>query len=489
MVSFAPSLLGPLPNRTFEVIDRSEWPTWEVEQLFVLVPAHRRLGHLQVVEDIAGRGVEADLPDEPMQPRTLSPSGEDRDRPDLISLRVPDGTVPWAAVGARVGRAAKPGSPLDCLVPRMAQGDLRAFVLGVVRGAHTTRAAEKAVTVRLWVGSARAKAVAEEALLVAQQVLFARDLSNEPSNRKNPQWLAHQARAVAGRGLRVRTLDESALERQGFGGVLAVGRGSAEPVNVTVLDYRGPGRGHPRVVLVGKGITFDSGGLSLKPPPSMPLMKTDMTGAAAVIGTLAAVRDLGLPLRVTGIIACAENMPGGSAMRPGDVVRQYSGRTTEVLNTDAEGRLVLADCLAYAAERFDPDFLVDIASLTGAATLGLGRQHAALYSRDRALAAALAATGSGDAVWPMPLVDEYRAAIASDVADAANTNTDPGVSAGSITAALFLEPFAAGRRWAHLDIAGAARTETDLPDCRKGATGFGVSLLTHWLARLAGRRW
>jgi leucyl aminopeptidase len=218
-------------------------------------------------------------------------------------------------------------------------------------------------------------------------------------------------------------------------------------------------------------------------------MKTDMTGAAAVMGTMAAIRDLRLPIRVVGILACAENMPSGSAMRPGDVIRHYGGRTTEILNTDAEGRLVLADCLAYAAARLDPRYLIDIASLTGSATVGLGRYHAAMYGTDNHMLGDLekAAEVGDDPVWRMPLVPDYSAGIATPIADAANSNTDPSISAGSITAALFLKPFAGNTKWAHLDIAGVARSESDRPETRRGATGYGVSLLTNWLQALSDR--
>jgi leucyl aminopeptidase len=369
---------------------------------------------------------------------------------------------------------------------------VRQLVVGILRGAYPVAPDATAVDVTIVVPSPSAAAAAREGAAIGHWVMRTRDWANEPANSKTPQWLADQAAALSGPDLDVSVWDAALLAERGFGGLTAVGTGSSRPPCLIEMNYR-PAEADrsPLVVLVGKGITFDSGGLSLKPAAGMPLMKTDMTGAAAVLGCLASLRDLGLPVRVTALVACAENMPSGAAMRPGDVVRHYGGRTTEVLNTDAEGRLVLADCLAYAAERWEPDYLVDLASLTGAATLGLGRQHAALYSDDVRLSRALqrAAAASGDAVWQMPLVADYAGAIDSDVADAANTNTDSSVSAGSITAALFLRPFAGVSRWAHLDIAGAARAEADSADSRKGATGFGVSLLTYWLAALAGRRW
>jgi leucyl aminopeptidase len=215
-------------------------------------------------------------------------------------------------------------------------------------------------------------------------------------------------------------------------------------------------------------------------------MKTDMAAGGAVIAVMAALQDAGVRVRVSGLVAAAENMPGAGAMRPQDVVTHYGGRTVEVLNTDAEGRLVLADALAYADRHLDPDIVVDVATLTGAAAQGLGRRHAALFSADEDLAASLLAAGesSGDRLWRMPLVEDYRSAIDSDVADLSNISRDPHISGGSITAALFLREFAGDRRWAHLDIAGPARADRDEHEVSKGATGFGARLLLRWLEDL-----
>jgi leucyl aminopeptidase len=285
--------------------------------------------------------------------------------------------------------------------------------------------------------------------------------------------------------------DEKALAAEDFGGLLGVGGGSSRPPRLVEMSYRPgrlrrPSRREPHVVLVGKGITFDSGGLSLKPREAMVPMKTDMSGGGAVIAVLAALRDAGARVRVTGLVAAAENMPGASALRPQDVITHYGGRTVEVLNTDAEGRLVLADALAYADARLDPDIVVDVATLTGAASRGLGRRHAALYSTDEPLAEGLLAAGeaSGERLWRMPLVEEYREAMDSDVADLRNTSGDPQLSGGSITAALFLREFAGSRRWAHLDIAGPARADRDEHEVSRGGTGFGARLLLRWLQDL-----
>jgi len=235
-----------------------------------------------------------------------------------------------------------------------------------------------------------------------------------------------------------------------------------------------------RVVLVGKGITYDTGGLSIKPRESMVPMKTDMSGAAAVLGALAACRELGVRRRVTGLLPLAENAVGGSSYRPSDVLRQFGGRTVEVANTDAEGRLVLADALAYADGVLDPGVVVDLATLTGAASLGLGRRHAALYATDDALAAQLeaASAASGERVWRMPLVEEYTRALDSDVADLRHVAKDNRIGGGSITAALFLREFAGRRPWAHLDIAGPAfNTGSGHGYTPVGGTGVAVRTL------------
>jgi leucyl aminopeptidase len=240
------------------------------------------------------------------------------------------------------------------------------------------------------------------------------------------------------------------------------------------------------VVLVGKGITFDTGGLAVKPREAMLPMRTDMSGAGAVLAVLAACGAAGVRRRVVGLLPLAENAVGAASYRPGDVIRQYGGRTTEVVNTDAEGRVVLADAMAWAVEHLDPAVVVDVATLTGAASLGLGRRHAALYSPDDDLAAALAdaAEASGEQAWRMPLVEDYRPAIESDVADVRQAVTVPGFGAGSITAALFLREFAGGRRWVHLDIAGPARSDREEHEVPKGPTGFGARLLLRWLEQL-----
>jgi leucyl aminopeptidase len=331
-----------------------------------------------------------------------------------------------------------------------------------------------------------ARAVLARATATATAVHLARDLANTPSNEKDPAWLAAQAERVAAEaGLGVQVWDERALAAQGFGGILAVGQGSARPPRLIQLSYQptSANADTPHVVLIGKGITFDTGGLSLKPREAMIPMKTDMAAGGAVIAVLATLAALGVTARVTGLVAAAENMPGGSAVRPGDVIRHYGGTTVEVMNTDAEGRLVLADALAYADAHLDPDVLIDMATLTGAASQGLGRRHGALYSADDGLVDALVAAGeaSGDRVWRMPLVEDYRPSLDSAIADLCHISRDPKIQGGSITAALFLREFVGARRWAHLDIAGPARSDGDEHEVTKGGTGFGTRLLLRWL--------
>lgn len=316
---------------------------------------------------------------------------------------------------------------------------------------------------------------------VAEAVAFARDLANTPSSTKTPAWLADRA---AEQGVPVKVWDEEALQAGGFGGILAVGKGSANPPRLIQLSYAPEGATR-HVVLVGKGITFDSGGLSLKPADNMKVQKTDMAGGAVVIAAIAALAKLGAQVRVTGLIAAAENMPSGTAQRPSDVITHYGGRTVEVLNTDAEGRLVLADALAYADAELDPDAVVDIATLTGAISVALGRSVGAVYASDETLAGELVAAGqvSDDRLWRMPLIEDYAPALESSVADLSNIEAGARFGAGSITAALFLREFAGKRPWAHLDIAGVGRSTVDEGTLSKGATGFGVRVLVEWLTR------
>jgi leucyl aminopeptidase len=313
----------------------------------------------------------------------------------------------------------------------------------------------------------------------------ARLLASVPSNIKSPAWLAEQAVSAArAAGLEASVLEEEELAERGFGGLIGVGQGAATPPRFVQLEYKPDSstrrsRKARHVVLVGKGITFDSGGLSIKPGPSMVTMKRDMTGAAVVAAVMAALPEIGCPVRVTGLLPLAENAVGASSMRPGDVLTQYGGRTTEVTNTDAEGRLVLADGLAYAVEQLAPDALVDIATLTGGIKVALGQHTGGLFTNDDALAELLTTSGqrAGEPVWRMPLSDEYERKLASKIADADNAPGGPP----AITAALFLQHFTGGLPWAHLDIASTGDAPKDRYEWTEGPTGFGARLLLDWL--------
>lgn len=334
----------------------------------------------------------------------------------------------------------------------------------------------------LLVGSASVDTI-ERGQARAQATALARDLTNEPPSILTPESLARRAREMADvAGLECTIFDEQALADKGFGGLLGVSRGSERPPRFIHLHHK-PTSARGKVVLVGKGVTFDSGGLSLKDAKNMETMKTDMGGAAAVIGAMSALSRLNVDVEVLGLIAATENMPGGNAIKPGDVIRHYGGRTSEVLNTDAEGRLILADALAFACEQ-SPDAVVDAATLTGACMVALGRKAAGLFSNDEALRAELeeAATRAGERVWPLPLYDDYRSDLDSEVADIKNVGSRYG---GAITAALFLRDFVRkGVPWAHLDIAGPARAESDYDEVTKGGSGVATRTL---IAFLEGR--
>jgi len=318
---------------------------------------------------------------------------------------------------------------------------------------------------------------------VAEAVWFARDLVNEPPSSMTPRRLAEAVVAELGGapGVQVTVWDEQRIVAEGLGGLLGVARGSTEPPRLVWATYEPEdpvtvdGR-VPHLALVGKGITFDSGGLSLKSAAGMTTMKTDMSGAAAVLAAVSACGDLGVRVRVTAIAPVTENMPGGSAMKPGDVLRARNGKTIEVLNTDAEGRLVLADGLSLAVEQ-QPDAVVDVATLTGACVVALGNRIGGLFTNDDRLRARLdtASELAGEPLWPLPLPDEYRSHIDSDVADMKNVGKEG--QAGAIAAAMLLAEFVADVPWAHLDIAGPARSDEDAGLLTKGGTGFGVQTL------------
>jgi leucyl aminopeptidase len=321
------------------------------------------------------------------------------------------------------------------------------------------------------------------AVAIAQGMKLAKDLGNLPGNVCTPSHLAQQAVSLGKlhKSLKVTVLEEKDMHKLGMGSLLSVTRGSAEPAKLITLEYRGGDKKQKPVVLVGKGVTFDSGGISLKPGAEMDEMKYDMCGAASVLGTLQALAEMGLKLNVVGIIPACENMPAGNATKPGDIVTSMSGQTIEILNTDAEGRLILCDALTYAA-KFEPDTVIDIATLTGACIIALGHVASGLYSNQDALAQELLAAGeqTQDRAWHMPLWDEYQPQLDSNFADMQNIGGRP---AGSITAACFLSRFTKDYRWAHLDIAGTAwKSGKD-----KGATGRPVPLLAQYLINRTAR--
>jgi leucyl aminopeptidase len=309
---------------------------------------------------------------------------------------------------------------------------------------------------------------------VAAGVAMARDLINEPAGGKKPEVLAEIATTMAGElGIDIKVYDEDEIEAERFGGLRAVSLGATNPPRMVVMNYR-PDGATKTLTLVGKGIVFDSGGLSIKPAAGMETMKTDMSGAAVVYGTMRAVASLGIKVNLTGITPLTENMTGGAAQRPGDIFTARNGKTVEVLNTDAEGRLVLADGLALAVED-EPDLIVDIATLTGACMVALGKKVAGLLGTDDGAAQVeAAARRAGEQVWRLPMVEEYRSKLDSPIADLKNIGDRYG---GAITAALFLAEFTDERQWVHLDIAGPARADGDDGYITKGGTGFAVSTL------------
>lgn len=329
----------------------------------------------------------------------------------------------------------------------------------------------------------RASAGLAHGLAVADGMGLAKDLGNLPPNVCTPSYLADQARELAKRyRMKVTVLERADMERLGMHTLLSVAQGSVQPPKFITLEHRGGPANAKPVALVGKGITFDTGGISIKPAGEMDEMKFDMCGAASVLGTMKAVGEMKLPVNVVGVVPTTENMPGGRATRPGDIVKSLSGQTVEILNTDAEGRLILCDALTYV-ERFEPSAVIDIATLTGACVIALGHVASGLFANDDALAQEVTAAGDTayDRVWRMPVWEDYQEQLKSNFADFANIGGRP---AGAVTAACFLARFAKGFKWAHLDIAGTAWKSGR----EKGSTGRPVPLLTQFLINRAGRR-
>ncbi len=329
--------------------------------------------------------------------------------------------------------------------------------------------------------SAKLEGAVRRGLAIAEGMALAKDLGNLPGNVCNPTYLAKTAQGLGKEfKFKVDVLERKDMEKLGMGSLLSVGRASYSPCKMIVMHYKGGKAADKPIVLVGKGITFDTGGVSLKPGANLDEMKYDMSGAGATIAVMKTVARLKLPINVVAIVPAAENMPGGNASRPGDVVTSMSGQTIEILNTDAEGRLILCDALTYA-ERFKPACVIDVATLTGACVIALGQHASGLYANDDALAAELLKSGteSGDRAWQMPLWDDYMGQLKSNFADMSNLGGPP---AGSITGALFLSRFAKAFKWAHLDIAGTASVSGDA----KGSTGRPVPLLAEFLLGRAG---
>jgi leucyl aminopeptidase len=404
----------------------------------------------------------------------------------------------WVRAGARARREAETAKARRIEVRLDHAGADATAAAAFVEGFHLAGyrfddqkgAPQPRPTLRLTVSGRAAKEptlarLLDETRVVVECVCAARDLVNQPPSVATPSFLAEFAsRAAKGqKGLEAEVWGESRMTKRGVAGVPAVARGSAEPPRFIMLRWTPPHAGK-RVALVGKAITFDSGGLSLKPPKSMETMKYDMAGGAAALATVIAAARLRLPVEVTAYVPATENLPGGRAQKPGDVIRYANGKTVEVLNTDAEGRLVLADGLVLAS-REKPDAIVDLATLTGAARVALGVRYAAILGSDQALIDGLRQAGEsvGERLWQLPLVDEYKDDLKSSTADLKNVGGGP--EGGTIIAALFLREFVDGVPWAHLDIAGPAFVERDWPDAPRGGTGFGVRLLLAYFRSLA----
>ncbi len=409
----------------------------------------------------------------------------------LVGMGPRDGVTPeglrnaGAALAKRASKVAKAATTLvDAAPDGVDRADAaQALAEGVVLGSYQflkykgeskpTRLTEVLVVGR---GGARVQAALDRGVTIANAVSWARDAVNEPSAAKSPAALADAIRKLLrGKGVTVKVLDDAAIHRERMGGVAGVGQGSEQAPRFVQVTYDPP-RPRGTVALVGKGVVFDSGGLSIKTADGMETMKTDMSGAAAVAATMSVLSDLGVKTRVIGYMPLVENMPSGSAIRPGDVLKIRNGKTVEVLNTDAEGRLILADALSLATEQ-KPDAIIDLATLTGACVVALGDKIAGLMGNDDAWIEQVrdAADRAGESVWPLPLPDEYRKLLESEVADVKNVSA--GGYGGALTAGLFLREFTDGIPWAHLDIAGPARAGSDDGYVVKGGTGFGVRTL------------
>ena len=452
-------------------------------------------GIAENAEDLSARGITAGIGDvASVRARAEHPG------PAWL-LGLGDGSQrAWRSAGAALVRAANQRQAtvggdgtvdLQIWLPAIVDpAQVTALVTGLIVGSHHLQITAEPSTHRVGIvllittATYELRDAVRAGRALGRATALARDLAGMPSDLKTPQWLAETARecCTAVTGLQASVRDEDWLQEKGFGGMLAVGGGSPRRPRLLELAWS-PENAQTHLVLVGKGITFDTGGISIKPAENMHLMRTDMSGGAAVIGALRAIAVLELPIKVTGLVPCAENHVSGSAYRPGDVVTHYGGTTTEVTNTDAEGRMVLADSLAYAAATMAPDLLVDVATLTGAMKVALGLRTGGLFATTDAIAEQISGAGAhvGERWWRMPLLAEHAEAVQSELADVRQAPPGPG----GITAALFLQEFTAGLPWAHLDIAGPARADKAYDEVAPVATGFAARTLVELARRLA----
>jgi leucyl aminopeptidase len=474
-------------NVELKTLNAEQAADFAADALLVLVPDAAPKGdsplHRLIAQALKGSDLEAGVG---KLLTAYRPAGFKAARVVLVRAGQADAASLRKAVAAGVGALKGPGVAHLGLVASLVAIDnagLRTAIQAVAEASYvfttTKPSAKPRALARVSVGVADAGSLRDglrEGRAMVAGVEFAKEWANRPANHATPTMLAEAAKKLARGGvIKTDVLGPKQVEALGMGSFMAVARGSAEPLRFIVMHYQGAAKADAPVVLVGKGITFDTGGISLKPAAEMDEMKFDMGGAASVLGTFAALAELKPAINVVGLIPTCENMPDGLAVKPGDVVRSMSGQTIEILNTDAEGRLILCDALSYAA-RFKPRAVVDIATLTGACVIALGAVRSGLFSADDALAAQLHQAGesAGDLCWRMPLDDEYAEGLKSNFADMANV---AGRAGGAITAAKFLQKFTAELRWAHLDIAGTAWKS----GAAKGATGRPVPLLLQYL--------
>jgi len=421
-----------------------------------------------------------------------------REKPYLVMLGgVPDESV--ISIGKALGRIAKKAkeykaSIIGVIVDHLADGEQLNKIIQTVSEAFSLSSYEfnkykkekKAIDFKILVLTQKLSIVeANESLergsIIAEGVNLARDLVNEPANEANPVKLANFVTNIfSGLNVKVTIYDEKYLQENGFGGIIAVGKGSDVPPRLVVIEYN-PVNGQRPVALVGKGVCFDSGGLDLKTREGMERMKIDMAGAAAVIGTIYSIAKLSILVNVVGVIPLVENMPSGKATKPGDVIKMYNGKYVEVVNTDAEGRLILADAISFVERRFRPRYIIDLATLTGACVIALGNKIAGIMGNDKELINDLIKSGeeTNELLWELPLHKEYKENLKSEVADLRNISRDRG--AGAIIGGLFLSEFLDNSSWAHLDIAGVVYSDKESSLNPRGATGFGVRLLLNFL--------